>query len=508
MASPDNIRIVKNTGILYVRMLILMFLGFYTSRVVLNSLGVVDYGVYNVVGGIVAVFSILTTAMSGTTQRYITIALGENNINKLKETFSVGLSIHLIISLILFICIEILGLYFLYNYAVIPKDRLTAAFWVFQISTITAILTIINVPFNGTIIAHEKMSAFAFFSIIDVVTKLLICFILPYTSLDKLIVYACLLFISSIINFISMQIYCIKKFIEAKYKLSWNKGMFKSMFGMTSWSLIDKVAYIGFAQGVTLVTNIFFGPAVNAASGIASQGSNVISQFTQNFQVAVNPQITKSYANGDLENMHKLIIRSAKFSCFLLLYLIIPIFFEAEILLKLWLGNVPDHAVLYLKLSLITSLINAIINPLQTSNMACGRVRNYLLARNLILLLILPVTYFTYKFGGIPESSVIVNIPMFTIAMIVGAKILQSQIQLKFSLFLHEIVLNITIITILSCIIPFLIHIYLDNDIARLIITTLSSIVSTSLLIYIVGLNNKERQFISERIKNHLKKKF
>lgn len=508
MASPDNIRIVKNTGILYVRMLILMFLGFYTSRVVLNSLGVVDYGVYNVVGGIVAVFSILTTAMSGTTQRYITIALGENNINKLKETFSVGLSIHLIISLILFICIEILGLYFLYNYAVIPKDRLTAAFWVFQISTITAILTIINVPFNGTIIAHEKMSAFAFFSIIDVVTKLLICFILPYTSLDKLIVYACLLFISSIINFISMQIYCIKKFIEAKYKLSWNKGMFKSMFGMTSWSLIDKVAYIGFAQGVTLVTNIFFGPAVNAASGIASQGSNVISQFTQNFQVAVNPQITKSYANGDLENMHKLIIRSAKFSCFLLLYLIIPIFFEAEILLKLWLGNVPDHAVLYLKLSLITSLINAIINPLQTSNMACGRVRNYFLARNLILLLILPVTYFTYKFGGIPESSVIVNISMFTIAMIVGAKILQSQIQLKFSLFLHEIVLNITIITILSCIIPFLIHIYLDNDIARLIITTLSSIVSTSLLIYIVGLNNKERQFISERIKNHLKKKF
>lgn len=508
MASPDNIRIVKNTGILYVRMLILMFLGFYTSRVVLNSLGVVDYGVYNVVGGIVAVFSILTTAMSGTTQRYITIALGENNINKLKETFSVGLSIHLIISLILFICIEILGLYFLYNYAVIPKDRLTAAFWVFQISTITAILTIINVPFNGTIIAHEKMSAFAFFSIIDVVTKLLICFILPYTSLDKLIVYACLLFISSIINFISMQIYCIKKFIEAKYKLSWNKGMFKSMFGMTSWFLIDKVAYIGFAQGVTLVTNIFFGPAVNAASGIASQGSNVISQFTQNFQVAVNPQITKSYANGDLENMHKLIIRSAKFSCFLLLYLIIPIFFEAEILLKLWLGNVPDHAVLYLKLSLITSLINAIINPLQTSNMACGRVRNYLLARNLILLLILPVTYFTYKFGGIPESSVIVNISMFTIAMIVGAKILQSQIQLKFSLFLHEIVLNITIITILSCIIPFLIHIYLDNDIARLIITTLSSIVSTSLLIYIVGLNNKERQFISERIKNHLKKKF
>lgn len=508
MASSDNIRIVKNTGILYIRMLILMLLGFYTSRIVLNSLGVVDFGVYNVVGGIVSVFSILTTAMSGTTQRYITIALGENDIEKLKETFSVGLTIHLIISLILFICIEFLGLYFLYNFAVIPEDRLTAAFWVFQISTITAILTIINVPFNGTIIAHEKMSAFAFFSLIDVIIKLLICFILPYTSFDKLIVYASLLFISSVINFASMQIYCKRKFTEAQYKLSWNKNMFKSMLGMTSWSLIDKIAYIGFAQGVTLVTNVFFGPAVNAASGIASQGSNVISQFTQNFQVAVNPQITKSYANGNLNDMHKLIIRSAKFSCFLLLYLIIPIFFEAETLLKLWLKNVPDHAVLYFKLSLIMTLINAVINPLQTSNMACGKVRNYLLARNLILLLVLPITYLIYKLGGIPESSVIVNILTFTIAMIVGARILQTQIQLKFTLFLHEVVLNIMTITILSCIIPFLIYTYLDNGVVRLIIITLTSIVSTSLFIYIVGINNKERQFISEKIRSNFKRIF
>jgi O-antigen/teichoic acid export membrane protein len=508
MASTDNIRIVKNTGILYIRMLILMFLGFYTSRIVLNSLGVVDYGVYNVVGGIVSVFSILTTAMSGTTQRYITIALGENDIDKLKEVFSVSLTIHLTISIILFICIEILGLYFMYNHAVIPEDRLTAAFWVFQISTITAILTIINVPFNGTIIAHEKMSAFAFFSLIDVVVKLSICFILPYTSFDKLIVYASLLFISSIINFTSIQIYCIRKFIETRYKLSWDKSIFKSMLGMTSWSLIDKIAYIGFAQGVTLVTNIFFGPAINAASGIASQGSNVISQFTQNFQIAVNPQITKSYANGDLSNMHKLIIRSAKFSCFLLLYLIIPAFFEAETLLKLWLGNVPDHTVLYFKLSLIMTLINAVINPLQISNMACGKVRNYLLTRNLILLLVLPTTYLIYKIGGIPESSVIVNILTFTIAMIAGAKILQTQIQLKFSLFLHEIVLNIIAITILSCIIPLLIHISIDNEIMRLISTILSSVISTSLFVYIIGLNNEERQFISERIKNNIKRIF
>lgn len=507
MASQNNIKIVKNTGILYVRMLVLMFLGFYTSRVVLNSLGVVDYGVYNVVGGIVSVFSILTTAMSGTTQRFITIALGENNKIKLKETFSVGLSIHLVISIIVFASIEIFGLYFLYYHAVIPVERLSAAFWVFQISTVTAILTIINVPFHGTIIAHEKMSAFAFFSIIDVVIKLLICFIIPYTSFDKLIVYACLLFIASIINFVSMQIYCLRKFTEAQYVLSWNKQMFKSMFGMTSWSLIDKISYIGFAQGITLVTNIFFGPAVNAASGIASQGSNVISQFTNNFQVAVNPQITKSYANGNLDNMHKLIIRSAKFSCFLLLYLIIPVFFEADTLLSLWLGNVPEHAVLYFRLSLILTLINAIINPLQVANMAYGKVRNYLLVRNIILLLILPFTYTLYKIGAIPESSVIVNIFMFFTAMVVCAKILQSQIKLKFSSFIKEIILRIFVITLLSSILTYFINrIITENTILQLVITVVISLISTSVFILIFGLNTEEKSFFINKIKLYMQK--
>lgn len=507
MTSANNIRIIKNTGVLYVRMLILMLLGFYTSRVILNSLGVVDYGVYNVVGGIVSIFSILTTAMSGTTQRYITIALGEDNINKLKETFSVSLSIHIIISVLLFICIEIFGLYFLYNHAVIPKERLSAAFWVFQISTITSILTVINVPFNGCIIAHEKMSAFAFFSIIDVIIKLLICFILPYTSFDKLIVYACLLFLASIINFASMQVYCIRKFTEARYTLSWNKEMFKSMFGMTSWFLIDKIAYIGFTQGTTLVTNVFFGPSINAASGIASQGSNVIRQFTNNFQVAINPQITKSYANRDLENMHKLVIRSAKFSCLLMLYLIIPAYFEAETLLKIWLGNVPTHAVLYFKLSLIFSLVAAISNPLEISNMACGKVRNYLLTKNLILLLICPITYFIYKIGGIPETSVIINIVMFLIALVTGAKILQYQIGLKFSTFLYEVLLKITIVALLSSFpILYISTLYIKNDILKLFIISGISVCLTSIVIYVIGLNKRERQFIAGKIKDYLKK--
>ena len=505
MASPDNIRILKNTGILYIRMLILMLLGFYTSRVVLNSLGVVDYGVYNVVGGIVSVFSILTTAMSGTTQRYITIALGENDIDKLKDTFSVSLSIHIIISLIIFICIETFGLYFLYNKAVIPEERMNAVFWVFQISTVTAIFTIINVPFNGTIIAHEKMSAFAFFSIIDVIIKLLICFILPYTSFDKLIIYAILLLISSIISFVCMQIYCIRKFTESRYKLSWNKHMYKSMFGMTSWSLFDKIVYISFSQGITLITNVFFGPTINAASGIASQGSNVVRQFTNNFQVAINPQITKSYAQGDLENMHKLIIRSAKFSCFLMLYLIIPAFFEAETLLRIWLGNVPEHAALYFKLSLITMIMHTIMNPLIVSNMAYGKVKLYLVVTNAIHILILPLTYLCYKMGFIPESSSFISIIIFIISILVGVRILQKQIGLSFIVFIREALIPILITYTLSTLIPFIISETLSwNNIIRLFVMIISSIISTSIVIYFAGLKKEERKLILELIRKKI----
>ena len=509
MTSSDNIRIVKNTGILYIRMLVLMFLGFYTSRVVLNSLGVVDYGVYNVVGGIVSVFSILTTAMSGTTQRFITIALGENDINNLRKTFSVGFSIHIIIAIFLLICIEVFGLYFLYNYAVIPKERLSAAFGVFQISTLTAVLTVINVPFHGTIIAHEKMGAFAFFSIIDVVIKLLICFILPYTSYDKLIIYASLLFFSSVINFACMQVYCVKSFIEAKYKLSWDKKLSKSMFGMTLWSLIDKIAYISFNQGITLITNVFYGPTLNAALSISTQGSNVIRQFLNNFQVAVNPQITKSYANKDLKNMHNLIIRSAKFSCFLLLYLIVPAFFESELLLTIWLKNVPEHTILYFRLSLFIIVIYAITNLLNVANLAYGKVKKYIMYTTSIQLLILPTVYLLYKMGFIPEVSHIVHLLFFLIMLFVSTKILQKQIELRSAVLVKNVYIPVVKVYILSYFFSYIIYsIFINFQWLRFFVIIFSSIVLNSLFIYLFGLNKMERLHVLEILKKKVLKKY
>lgn len=506
--SANNKRIAKNTMMLYVRMLVLMLLGFYTSRVVLNSLGVVDYGVYNVVGGIVSIFSILTTALSGTTQRFITIALGKNDLNKLKDTFSVGFSIHLIISFFVLICIEIVGLYYLYNYAVIPDDRMAAAFWVFQISVLTAILSIINVPFHGTIIAHEKMSVFAFFSIIDIVVKLLICFALPYTVYDKLILYAILMCISSVFNFLCMQIYCVRNFVEVRYKLSWNKQMLSSMFGMTAWSFFDKIVYVGSVQGIVLLTNYFFGPIVNAALSIVTQGCNAVNQFVQNFQVAINPQITKSYSKGELENMHKLVIRSAKYSCFLLLYFVNPAFFCAETMLKVWLENVPQHAVLYFKLSLVLSLINAIINPLQVSNMACGKVKKYFIVRDSILLLVLPLTYYVYEKGGAPEFSVIVNIVLSTIVMLVGLKVLQSQIDLSFFSFFNEVIIKVVLTTILSVFFTLLFFEFCSaNEYLKMIMTLIFATIATSLCVFVIGLNYKEKQFLCDYINRFFRKK-
>lgn len=314
--SENNKRIAQNTALLYIRMLFTMGIGFYTSRVILDALGFVDYGIYNVVGGVVSTLSILNGSMAGATQRWITIALGQENLDYLKKVFSIGVSAQAIIAVIVFLIIETLGLWYLFNYAVIPEERMNASFWVFQISAVTMVLNILNVPFIGAIMAHEKMGAFAMFSIIDVVMKLLICYVLYITMLDKLIVYALLLLATYLINFLIQQIYCYKKFEEARFKFGWDKQILKQMWSLAFWSMSGNIAYVGYTQGITLLINLFFGPTMNAAMAIANQAGNVINQFSSNFQTAMNPQITKNYAKNNLNEMHDLVFRSAKFSYF------------------------------------------------------------------------------------------------------------------------------------------------------------------------------------------------
>jgi O-antigen/teichoic acid export membrane protein len=503
--QTDNRRIAKNTLLLYFRMFITMGVGFYTSRVILNALGVTDFGIYNVVGGIVGSLSVLNGAMAGATQRWITIALGEGNIDKLKKVFSVGLTAQLIIGLIILLVIETIGLWYLYNYAVIPKERMASAFIVFQISTLTMFLTILNVPFNGAIIAHEKMSAFAFFSIFDVIMKLVICFALYYTSSDKLILYSILLFVTYFINFSAIQIYSHKRFIEAKLKFGWDKKMYKEMWGLAFWTISGNVAYVGYTQGITLLINLFFGPAMNAAAGVANQATNIINQFSGNFQIALNPQITKNYAQGNYTDMHKLMFRSAKFSYFLMLLFAIPLFYEAPYLLKLWLGNVPEHSVGFMRIGLFVSMIMAVRNPLITAAMANGKLRNYQFIVNGIILMVCPILYVVYKFGAIPESAFIVLLFIMTLATLASAYMLRNMVFLNFKDFIKNVMTPIILYTPLSFIPPLFIYISMQESFYRLLILTFVSVISTIIVIYHLVLNKNEKLYLSSFIKTKLK---
>lgn len=504
--QSDNKRLTKNTIMLYFRMIITMVVSFYTSRVVLNALGVVDYGIYNVVGGIVGTLSVLNGAMAGTTQRWITIALGKSNTEYLKEVFGVGLTSQMIIALIIVILTETIGLWYLYNYAVIPAERLNASFWVFQISTITLLLNIINVPFLGSIIAHEKMGAFSFFSITDVLMKLLICFTIDNAVIDKLILYSSLLMVAYIINFICMQVYCKKKFIEARFNFRWNKNMYKEMWSLTFWTMFGHISLVGYTQGITLLINMFFGPSLNAAYSIAVQGSNIINQFSSSFQTAINPQITKTYAIGDLNTMHKLMYRSAKFSYFLMLFIAIPLFYEASFLLSLWLKNTPEYSVLFMRYMIFISMLVSIRNPLVTAAIANGNLKRYQIVVNGTLLLVCPITYVCYKINQPVESANIILLILMFLAVIESSYMLRNMISFNFKDFFLLVLIPLLKVTVTVLSITGFVYLIVDEGWTRLILITLISSISILLAIYLLGLSYIEKKFIITSLLNYFKK--
>ncbi len=504
-SSENNKLIAKNTIILYVRILFTMSISFYTSRVVLNALGVVDYGIYNLVGGIVGMMAVLNDSMAGATQRWITIALGKGDEKNLIKVFSVGLTAQIVIAIIVLILCETVGLWYLHNYAVIPPKRLQISFWVFQISIITLCLNIMNVPFWGTLMAHEKMGAFALFSVTDVILKLVICFVLNITLWDKLLVYASLLLLSFLLNVVFLQIYCHKKFIEARIKFGWDKILYKEMLRLALLTISANLATMGYTQGITLLTNMFFGPVMNAAAGIAGQAGNIVNQFSGSFQTAINPQITKTYATKNYTEMHKLVFRSAKFSYFLMLFFAIPIFFEANILMKIWLKNVPDHAVNFLRIGLFVSMFMAVRNPLVTAAIANGHIKKYQTVIVSILLMVLPISYFLLKLGGIPEISSIVLLFIMIITVFASAFMLKDLIHLQFNEFIKQVINKIVMVTMLSFCIPVLIIINMDEGIYRLIILSVFSSIFSAIIIYFLGLTVSERQFAVTLVKNKIR---
>lgn len=501
--AANNKRIAQNTLFLYLRMLFLMAVSLYTSRVVLNTLGVEDFGIYNVVGGVVAMFSFINGAMSTGTQRFLTFEIGRKDINRLKNVFSTSIVIHGLISLLVIILAETIGLYFFYEKLVIPADRINAALWVYQLSILSAIIMIMSVPYNAIIVAHEKMNAFAYISVLEIVLKLAIVYLLMIGRIDKLKLYAILIFLVQLTIRLVYSSYCNRHFKEAKFHKSlFNNKLFHEMIVFSIWNLWGGCAAIAFTQGLNILLNMFFCPTVNAARGIAVQVQNAIAQFSQNFQMALNPQITKSYATGDLTYMHSLIYRSSKFTFFLLLLLSSPVMLETETLLCLWLKNVPEYTVIFLRLMICVTIIDAVANPLMVSAAATGKVKVYQGVVGGILLCILPISYIALKLGGNPASVFIVHLCVCIIAFIVRLLIIRPMIKLILSDYIKKVILNCLTTGTIALIIPLFIKYSLTQAPVWLtfFIVCCTSILSVILCTFFGGLTVSERQFVLNKL--------
>lgn len=505
-SQVNNQRIAKNTLLLYFRMLFMMAVQLYTSRVVLNTLGVEDYGIYNVVGGVVAMFGFLNAAMTTSTQRYITYELGKGNYERLKQVFSTSVNIHIIISIAVVFLVETIGIWFLNNKMVIPDDRMTAAMWVLQLSVLTTVIAIMSYPYNADIVAHEKMSAFAYISILEVTLKLVIVYLLTIWDVDKLILYSILYAAIQLSICFCYKAYCLGHFQETKYHFFLDKPLFKEMLSFAGWNLWGNLAGILFTQGLNMLLNVFFGPVVNAARAVAIQVQNAVQQFSTNFQMALNPQITKTYATGQISEMHKLIYRSSKFTFFMLFCLCLPVLIEAPFILEVWLKTVPDYTVIFLRIMIVTMIIDSTANPLMVSAAATGNVKVYQSVIGGILLAILPISYIVLKLGGAPWSVFLVHLIVCCVAYITRLFIIRPLIQLRVRSFVYEVVLRCMLVTAVAVAIPMTAHLFIAHSILSSLLVIALSVTCAALSSFYFGLDKHERVVILAKVTSILSK--
>ena len=497
--ASNNKRIAKNTLMLYVRMLFSMIVSLYTSRVVLQTLGVEDYGIFNVVGGVITMFTFINAAMVSSTQRYLNFELAKGNSQRLRSVFNTSLQIHGLIAIAIIVLGETLGLWFVLNKLVIPEPRMTAALWVYQCSILACCVTILSAPYNADIIAHEKMSAFAYISILEVSLKLLIVYLLLVSPIDKLIAYAILtLSVQLLIRFIYSR-YCHKHFEESYIEFNFNKALFKEMSGFAGWSFFGNLAAILYTQGLNMMLNIFFGPVVNAARGIAVQVQSAVQQFVSGFQTALNPQITKNYAVGNLEQMHNLMFRSARFSFLLLFFLSLPVLLETDFLLTVWLKNVPYNAVIFTQIMICISLIYTTSNPCVIANQATGKVKVYQMVVGGILLTILPISYILLKLGAPAYSVFIVHFCVETVAQFSRMFMLRKLINLPLWQYMKNIYIPIICTVSVAVILPILVRMQFEEGWLRFIVVGFTCVLSVGISAFFIGFTKNERLFFLDK---------
>lgn len=470
-----------------------MLISLYTSRVVLATLGVKDYGIYNVVGGVIAMFNVVSGSISNAISRFITFELGKGNIKKLNDIFVTSVNIEFLIAGVVLILGETVGVWFLNTQMNIPEGRMYAANWVLQFSLFSFIMGLWSVPYNASIIAHEKMSAFAYVSILEAALKLLIVYLLVVSPWDKLITYSLLLASVDLLIRIVYGTYCKLHFEECRYHFAWHKELIKQMGGFSGWQFLTNAAWMINTEGINILMNLFFGVAINAARGVANQVDGAIMRFVTSFTTALNPQITKDYAKGNTSALYKLVCNGAKYTFFLMLFFQLPAILEADTLLHIWLKNVPNHAVQFLQLTMVGTMLNMLGNTQLTACMATGNIKKYTIVITLVGLLVFPLSWIAFKIGLPPESCYVVFILVYIAILFTRIYIMKGLIGCPMMLFIKKVIFRIIPVAILAAIIPVIFVNFVNPSFIRLTSTCVICTICSSASIWLVGISMEER---------------
>lgn len=502
----DNQRIAKNTIVLYIRMFCSMVISLFTSRIILDSLGVDNFGIYNVVGGFVAMFSLMSSSLTNSISRFLTFELGKGDTEKLKRVFSTSLNVMFALSVVVLLVGETIGLWFLNHQLNIPVERMGAANLVYQLSIATFIMGLVSVPYNASIVSHEKMTAFAYIGIFEIMMKLVIVYTLYLSPFDKLKTYAILLFLLSLSIRIIYGIYCSKKFNESHYRFIFDKPLLRQMTSFAGWNFFAQSAYQLNGSGVNMLINIFFGVALNAARGIAYQVNNAVCQFTSNFMVALTPQITKNYAAGELVEMHKLVLRGAKFSYFLTLFFLIPICIETEYILNLWLVKVPNYTISFVRWTLYITAINMFSGTLISALHATGNIKRYMIIVGLVEVTNFPLTYIAFKLGADPLYSYYIYFGVYLMLTLLRLYLIKDLIKMSGRQFVVEVYVKSAFVTAFAAILPLTLMSIMPDGFLRLVAICIVSALSTVWAVYAFGLTSSEKTRIVSVVRNRFRK--
>lgn len=502
-----NKRIAKNTGFMYIRMIFLMLISLYTVRIVLKYLGIEDYGIYNLIGGVVVLFAFIGNSSGAATQRFLNFALGTDDKSKVTEVFSVSIIIHICVAIVFLIISEIVGIWCVNFYLKIPESRKFAANCVFQLSLLTTVLGLVGIPYNAAIIAYEKMSFYAFKSIFDGLCKLGIAYIISFFPSDKLIFYAFLIAISSFLGFLIVLVYVQVKFKECHFIFIKEKETYEDLLTFSGWSLLSSVGSTCSNQVLTIILNRFFGVIANAAMGIANQVNNAVYQLISNFQVAFEPQITKSYARHEDEYLKDLIFKTSKFSFFLLWFFVLPLSLNANIVLKVWLSEVPEYSVIFLRIILIYSLIDAIIGPLWMVSYAIGNIRNYQIVAFVISLITVPVAWILFKFGLPPYWVIILRVLSNLIFSSWRLGYLHSRMNFPVLQFIKYVLIPEIFVVLISFVVSFCSFFILKNNVViQFFVSCTVTVLMNIFAMWFIGCNKTERVYLKNLIVKYLKR--